>query len=55
MKDPREDVGTNDCKIDKIVESWMKWTGHIVRVKDERSPKISQKKKQEGCGNGRIV
>ena len=27
----------------------MKWAGHIVRMKDERLPKRSETKKQEGC------
>ena len=30
------------------VKSRMKWTGHMVRMKDERSPKRSETKKQEG-------
>ena len=27
----------------------MKWAGHTVRMKDERSPKISETKNQRGC------
>ena len=27
----------------------MKWAGHMVRMKDERLPKRSETKKQEGC------
>ena len=27
----------------------MKWAGHMVRMKDERLPKISEAKKKEGC------
>ena len=27
----------------------MKWAGHMVRMKEERLPKRSQTKKQEGC------
>ena len=49
MKDLREEVGTKACTVGRIVKSWMKWAGHMVRMKDERSPKISETKKQEGC------
>ena len=44
MKDLREEVGTKACK------SRMKWAGHMVIMKDDKLPKISDTKKQEGCG-----
>ena len=43
------EAGTNYCTVGKIVNSRMKWIGHMVRMKDERLPKISDTKKQEGC------
>ena len=52
MKDLREEVGTKACTVGKIVKSRMKWAGHMVRMKDERSPKRSETKKhklEEGC------
>ena len=49
MKDLREEVGTKACIVGKIAKSRMKWAGHMVRVKDERSPKRSETKKHEGC------
>ncbi len=48
MKDLREEVGAKACIVGKIVKSRMKWAGHMVRMKAERSPKKSQTKKQEG-------
>ena len=35
--------------VGKIVKSRIKRTGHMVRMKDERLPKISATKKQGGC------
>ena len=49
MKYMREEVGTKACIIGKIVKSRMKWAGHMVRMKDERLPKRSETKTQEGC------
>ena len=49
MKDLREEVGTKACTVGKIVKSRIKWAGHIIKMKDERSPKRSDTKKQEGC------
>ena len=49
MKDLREEVGTKDCTVGKIVKSRMKWAGHMVRMKDERSPERCERKKLEGC------
>ena len=49
MKDLREEVGTKACIVGKIVQSRMKWAGHLVRMKDERLQKRSQTNKQEGC------
>ena len=48
MKDLREEVGTKACIVGKIVKSQMKWAGHMVRVKDDKLPKRSETKKQEG-------
>ena len=49
MKDLREEVGNKACVVGKIVKRRMKWAGHIVRMKDERLPDITETKKQEGC------
>ena len=49
MKHLREEVGTKACIVGKIVQSRMKWAGHIVRMIDGRLPKKSEAKKQEGC------
>ena len=49
MKDLREEVGTKACIVGRIVKSQMKWAGHMVRMKDDKIPKISETKKQEGC------
>ena len=49
MKDLREEVGTKVCIVCKIVKSRMSWAGQMVRMKDERLPKRSETKKQEGC------
>ena len=43
MKDLREEVGTKASIVGKIVKSRMKSAGHMVRMKDERSPTISKK------------
>ena len=48
MKDLREEVGTKDCIVGKIVKSRMKWAGHMVRMKDDKLPKRAETKKQEG-------
>ena len=48
MKDLREEVGTKPCIVDKIVKSRMKRAGHMVRMKDDKLPKISETMKQEG-------
>ena len=47
MKDLREEVGTKACIVGKIVKSRMKWAGHMVRMKDDKLTKRSEKKKQE--------
>ena len=49
MKDLREEVGTKACVVGKIFKSWMKWAERMVRMKDERLPKRSETRKQEGC------
>ena len=37
MKDIREEVGTKACILfGRIVNSRMKWAGHMVGMKDER-------------------
>ena len=36
MKDLREEVGTKDCIVGKIVKSGMKWAGYMVRMKDDK-------------------
>ena len=46
MKDPREEVGTKACIVGKIVKSRMKWAGHMVRMKYDKSPKRSETRKQ---------
>ena len=48
MKDLRQEVGTKACLVGKIVKSRMKWAGHMVRMKDDKLPKRSETKKQEG-------
>ena len=48
MKDLREEVGTKACIVGKIVKSRMKWAGHMVKMKDDKLPKRSETKKQEG-------
>ena len=48
MKDMREEVGTKACIVGKI-NSRMKWTGHLIRMKDGKLPKRYETKKQEGC------
>ena len=48
MKDLREEVGTKACIVGKIVKSRMKWTGHIVRMNDDKLPKRAETKRQEG-------
>ena len=35
--------------VGNIVKSRMKWTGHVIRMKDERLPKRSETTKQGGC------
>ena len=35
--------------VGRIVKSRMKWAGRMVRMKDEKLPKIFETKKQEGC------
>ena len=49
MKDLREEVGTKACIVGKLVKSRMKWAGHMVRMKDEKLPKISETMKHDGC------
>ena len=48
MKDLREEVGTKACIVGKIVKSRMKWAGHMIRMKYDKLPEISETKKQEG-------
>ena len=48
MKDLREEVGTKACIVGKIVKSWMKWAGPMVRMNDDKLPKRAEIKKQEG-------
>ena len=48
MKDLRDDVGTKDCIVGRIVKSRIKWAGYMVRMNDERLPKGYETKKQEG-------
>ena len=48
MKDLRE-IETKACIVAKTVKSRTEWAGHMVRMKDERLPKRSETKKQEGC------
>ena len=50
MKVLTEEVGTKACIVGKIVKSRMKLAGHMVRMKDDKLPKISETKKQEGFG-----
>ena len=49
MKDLGEEFGTKACIVGKIVKNRVKWAGHMFRMKDERLPKRSETKKQEGC------
>ena len=48
LKDLREEVGTKACIVGTIVKIRMKWAGHMVRMKDDKLPKRSETKKQEG-------
>ena len=48
MKDLTEEVGTKASIVGKIVKSRVKWAGHMVRMKDDKLPKISETKKQDG-------
>ena len=48
MKDLREEVGTKASIVGNIVTSRMKLAGHMVRMKDDKLPKRSESKKQEG-------
>ena len=48
MKDLRQEVGTKACIVGKTGKSRMKWAGHMVRMKDNKLPRISETKKQEG-------
>ena len=46
----RDEVGIKAaCMVAKIVKSQMKWAGNMVRMKDDKLPKRSETKKQEGC------
>ena len=36
MKDLRAEVGTKACMVGKIVNSWIKWTGYMVRMIDDK-------------------
>ena len=49
IKDLRGEVVTEVCTLGRIGKSRMKWAGPMVRMKDERLPKRSETKKQEGC------
>ena len=53
MKDLREEVGTKACIVGKIAKSRMKWAGHMVRMKDDKLQKRSEKKKQGFRKRGR--
>ena len=44
----REEVGTKACIVGRIGKGRMKWTGHMIRMKDDTLPKRSETKKQEG-------
>ena len=44
MKDLREEVGTKDCIVGKIVKSRVKWAGHMVRMKDDNLPEKTRDK-----------
>ena len=48
MKYMRDEVGIKACLVAKIVKSQMKWSGHMVRMKDDKLPKRSETKKHEG-------
>ena len=48
MKDLREEVGTKACIFGNIVKIRMKWAGHMVRMEDDKFPKRSETKKQDG-------
>ena len=53
MKYLRKEVGTKACVAGKIVKSRMKWSGHIVRMKDDKLPRRSETKKQGFRKRGR--
>ena len=49
MKAIRGEVVSKACTFDRIGKSQMKWAAPMARMKDERLPKRSETKKQEGC------
>ena len=51
MKDLGEEVGTKACIVGKIVKSPMKWAGHMVRMKDDKLPKRSEKRSKKVSEN----
>ena len=51
VKDLREEVGTNAYIVGKSIKSRIKWAGNMVRMKDDRSSKRSERKKQEVAEN----
>ena len=53
-KESGEEGGTKACIVGKIVNSRMKWGGHMVRMKYDKLPKRSNTKKHDGCRNGGI-
>ena len=46
MKDLGEEIGTKAFILGKMVKSRMKWAEHMVRMKDDELPKLSEIKKQ---------
>ena len=42
MKATLKEVTTKACLVGKIVKSWMKWAGHMVRIKYEIFPKRAE-------------
>ena len=49
MKYLRDEVRTTACIVGNTFKSRMKWTGHMVRMKDDRLPKRYETKKQGSC------
>ena len=41
MDELREVVGIQKCLMGRLVKSWMKWAGHVERMKEDRLPRMA--------------